>query len=86
MCIRDSNDNRVVMAREAISELVGSEGKIGEATNWETLEFGTGSVKLSDGVTVGLLNSDGELDADKCDALSKFPYNALRNELCVEEQ
>ena len=82
----DNNDNRVVMAREAISELTGSEGKVGEATNWETLEFGTGSVKLSDGVTVGLLNSDGEIDADKCEALSKFPYSALRSELGVEEQ
>ena len=82
----DNNDNRVVMAREVISELVGSEGKIGDATNWETLEFGTGSVKLSDGVTVGLLNSNGELDANKCEALGKFPYTALRNELGVEDQ
>ena len=82
----DNNDNRVVMAREVVSELTGSEGKIGEATNWETLEFGTGSTKLSDGVTVGLLNSDGEIDADKCRALSKFPYSALRSELDVGEE
>ena len=31
----DNNDNRVVMAREIVSELTGSEGKIGESTNWE---------------------------------------------------
>ena len=82
----DNNDNRVVMAREVVAELTGSEGEIGESTNWETLEFGTGSVKLSDGVTVGLLNSDGEIDAGKCDALSKFPYSALRSELDVGEE
>tara|TARA_Y100000590_G_scaffold133883_1_gene153107 strand:- start:2560 stop:3612 length:1053 start_codon:yes stop_codon:yes gene_type:complete len=82
----DNNDNRVVTAREVISELTGSEGKIGDSTNWETLEFGTGSVKLSDGLTVGLLNSDGEIDSEKCDALSKFPYSALRSELDVGEQ
>ena len=82
----DNNDNRVVAAREVISELTGSEGKIGDSTNWETLEFGTGSVKLSDGLTVGLLNSDGEIDSEKCDALSKFPYSALRSELDVGEQ
>ena len=82
----DNNDNRVVMAREVISELTGSQGKIGEATNWETLEFGTGTVQLRNGVTVGLLNSNGELDAAKCKALGKFPYTALRDELEVEAQ
>jgi len=82
----DNDDNRVVMAREVISELTGSQGKIGDATEWEALEFGTGTIQLKDGVTVGLLNSDGELDSDKCNALAKFPYTALREELEVEAQ
>ena len=81
----DNNDERVVMAREVISELMGSEGKIGEVTNWEDFEFGTGDVQLRDGVTVGLLNSNGEIDKDKCDSLGKFPYNPLRNELEVTQ-
>ena len=82
----DNNDNRVVMAREVVSELTGSEGKIGDVTNWESLEFGIGTVQLRNGVTVGLLNSNGELDSDKCNALGKFPYTALRDELEVEAQ
>ena len=81
----DNNDERVVMAREVISELMGSEGKIGEVTNWEDFEFGTGNVQLRNGVTVGLLNSNGEIDKDKCDALGKFPYNPLRDELEVTQ-
>ena len=82
----DNDDNRVVMAREVVSELTGSEGKIGDVTNWESLEFGIGTVQLRNGVTVGLLNSNGELDSDKCNALGKFPYTALRDELEVEAQ
>ena len=81
----DNNDERVVMAREVISELTGSEGKIGEVTNWEDFEFGTGDTQLRNGVTVGLLNSNGEIDRDKCDALGKFPYNSLRNEMEVTQ-
>ena len=79
----DINDDKVVMAREAISELAGSEGKIGDVTNWEDFEFGTGNVQLRDGLTVGILNSNGEIDKEKCDALGKFPYNPLRDELGV---
>jgi len=82
----DHNDNRVVMAREVISELTGSEGKIGNSTEWEILEFGTGEVQLRDGLTIGLLNAENEIDKDKCDALSKFPNNDLRSELEVTEQ
>ena len=82
----DVNDDKVVMAREVISELAGSEGKIGEVTNWEDFEFGTGDVQLRNGVTVGILNSDGEIDKDKCDALGKFPYTPLRNELGVTKE
>ena len=50
------------------------------------MEFGIGTVQLRNGVTVGLLNSNGELDSDKCNALGKFPYTALRDELEVEAQ
>jgi len=82
----DNNDNRVVMAREAISELTGSEGLFENSTNWEILEFGTGDGQLKDGLTVGILNSDGEIDKGKCDALSKFPNNDLRSELEVTDQ
>ena len=81
----DNNDERVVMAREVVSELTGSEGKIGEATNWEDFEFGVGTPQLKDGATVGLLNANGELDKDKCDALQKFPYTSLRKELEVTQ-
>ena len=79
----DINDDKVVMAREAISELAGSEGKIGDVTNWEDFEFGTGNVQLRDGLTVGILNSNGEIDKNKCDALGKFPYSPLKAELGV---
>jgi len=81
----DNNDERVVMAREVLYELTGSEGKIGNVTNWEDFEFGVGTTQLKDGATVGLLNSDGELDKDKCNALQKFPYTPLRNELEVTQ-
>ncbi len=82
----DNNDERVVMAREVISELTGSQGKIGDATNWEDFEFGTGTPQLKDGTTVGLLNSNGELDKQKCDALAKFPYTPLRDEFEVKQE
>ena len=82
----DNNDNRVVMAREVISELTGSQGKINDETNWEDYEFGTGNPQLRNGITVGLLNSNGDLDKDKCNALGKFPYNPLRNELEVTQE
>ena len=81
----DNNDERVVMAREVLYELTGSEGKIGDVTNWEDFEFGVGTTQLKDGATVGLLNSEGELDKDKCNALQKFPYTPLRNELEVTQ-
>ena len=38
----NKNDNNIVMAREVISELTGSQGLIGSSTNWEDNEFGTG--------------------------------------------
>ena len=82
----DNNDNRVVMAREVISELTGSQGKINNVTNWEDFEFGTGEAQLRNGITVGLLDSNGNLDKDKCEALGKFPYNPLRNELEVTQE
>ena len=81
----DNNDERVVMAREVLYELTGSEGEIGDVTNWEDFEFGVGTTQLKDGATVGLLNSEGELDKDKCNALQKFPYTPLRNELEVTQ-
>ena len=82
----DINDDKVTMARETISELAGSEGKIGDVTNWEDFEFGTGDVQLRNGLTVGILNSNGEIDKDKCDALGKFPYSPLRDELGVTNE
>ena len=82
----DINDDKVVMAREAISELAGSEGKVGELTNWEDFEFGTGDPQLRNGVNVGILNSNGEIDKDKCNALGKFPYFSLKNELGVTDE
>jgi len=81
----DNNNERVVMAREVLSELTGSEGKVGNSTNWEDFEFGVGTTQLKDGTTVGLLNVNGELDKDKCDALKKFPYTQLRKELEVTQ-
>ena len=82
----DNEDNYVVMAREVISELTGSEGLVGNQTDWETLEFGTGNPNLEDGAIIGLLNSDGELDYKKCNALNKFPYHALLNELDLKAE
>ena len=37
----NKNDNNIVMAREVISELTGSQGLIGTSTSWESNEFGT---------------------------------------------
>ncbi len=82
----NSNDNNIVMAREVISELTGSEGLIGDSSAWENNEYGTGSVQLRNGTTIGILNSDGEIDSDKCNSLSKYPYYPLKEELGVTEQ
>ena len=82
----NKNDNNIVMAREVISELTGSEGSIGDSSEWENNEYGTGSVQLRNGTTLGILNSDGEIDSDKCDSLSKYPYYPLKEELGVTEQ
>ena len=40
----------------------------------------------ADGTTIGILNSNGEIDSDKCDSLGKFPYYPLKEELGVTEQ
>ncbi len=82
----NKNDNNIVMAREVVSELTGSEGLSGESSEWESNEYGIGTVQLRNGTTVGILNSDGEIDADKCNSLSKFPYYSLKEELGVTEQ
>jgi len=82
----NNNDNNIVMAREVISELTGSEGSSGDSSAWENNEYGTGAVQLRNGTTIGILNSDGEIDSDKCNSLSKFPYYPLKEELGVTEQ
>ena len=82
----NKNDNNIVMAREVVSELTGSEGLNGDSSEWESKEYGIGTVQLRNGTTVGILNSDGEIDADKCNSLSKFPYYSLKEELGVTEQ
>ena len=82
----NKNDNNIVMAREVVSELTGSEGLSGDSSEWESNEYGIGTVQLRNGTTVGILNSDGEIDADKCNSLSKFPYYSLKEELGVTEQ
>ena len=82
----NSNDNNIVMAREVISELTGSEGLSGDSSAWENNEYGIGSVQLRNGTTIGILNSDGEIDSDKCNSLGKYPYYPLKDELGVTEQ
>ena len=82
----NKNDNNIVMAREVISELTGSEGLSGDSALWENNEYGIGNVQLRNGTTVGILNSDGEIDSNKCNSLSKFPYYSLKEELGVTEQ
>ena len=82
----NKNDNNIVMAREVISELTGSQGLIGTSTNWESNEFGTGVEQLRNGTTIGILNPNGEIDSEKCSSLGKFPYFPLKEELGVTEQ
>lgn len=82
----NKNDNNIVMAREVISELTGSQGLNAESTEWEKNEYGVGTVQLRNGTTVGILNNKGEIDSTKCDSLSKFPYYSLKEELGVTEQ
>ena len=64
----NKNDNNIVMAREVISELTGSEGLSGDSALWENNEYGIGNVQLRNGTTVGILNSDGEIDSSKCNS------------------
>ncbi len=82
----NKNDNNIVMAREVVSELTGSQGLSGDSTSWENNEYGTGNVQLRNGTTIGILNSNGEIDSNKCDSLGKFPYYPLKEELGVTEQ
>jgi len=82
----NKNDNNIVMAREVVSELTGSEGLTGDSSQWENNEYGFGTGQLRNGTTVGILNSDGEIDSDKCNSLGKFPYYSLKEELGVTEQ
>ena len=82
----NKNDNNIVMAREVVSELTGSQGLSGDSTLWENNEYGTGNVQLRNGTTVGILNGNGEIDSGKCDSLGKFPYYPLKEELGVTEQ
>ena len=42
----NKNDNNIVMAREVISELTGSQVSSGDSTNWQKSKFGTGEVQL----------------------------------------
>ena len=42
----NKNDNNIVMAREVVSELTGSQGLSGDSTSWENNEYGTGNVQL----------------------------------------
>ena len=82
----NKNDNNIVMAREVISELTGSQGLSGNSVEWENNDYGTGNIQLRNGTTVGILNSNGEINSDKCNSLSKFPYYPLKEELGVIEQ
>ena len=82
----NKNDNNIVMAREVVSELTGSQGLSGDSTLWENNEYGTGNVQLRNGTTIGILNGNGEIDSGKCDSLGKFPYYPLKEELGVTEQ
>ena len=43
----NKNDNNIVMAREVVSELTGSQGLSGDSTLWENNEYGTGNVPVS---------------------------------------
>ncbi len=81
----DSNDNRIAATRSITLELAGSSGNASGTVNWETLEWGTGSPQLSAGLTVGLLAATGVLSLAKCEALAKFTYNGLRDELGTKE-
>ena len=82
----NKNDNNIVMAREVISELTGSQGLAGNSMNWEDSEYGTGLIQLRNGTTIGIINENGEIDSEKCKSLSKFPYYPLKEELGVTEQ
>ena len=81
----DSNDNRIAATRSITLELAGSSGNASGTVDWETLEWGTGSPQLSAGLTVGLLAETGVLSLAKCEALAKFTYNGLRDELGTKE-
>ena len=81
----DSNDNRIAAARSITHELAGSSGNASGTVDWETLEWGSGSPQLSAGLTVGLLTETGVLSLAKCEALAKFTYNGLRDELGTKD-
>ena len=79
----DRQDQRYPAVRVVLGELTGSAGNASGIEAWEALEWGTGETQLRNGTTVGLLASDGVLSAAKCQALAKFPYSGLREELGV---
>ena len=81
----DNQDQRYPAVRVVLGELTGSPGNASGITAWETLEWGTGGTQLRNGTTVGLLAADGVLSAAKCQALAKFPYGGLREELGVSD-
>ncbi|MEE3207862.1 MAG: lamin tail domain-containing protein, partial [Candidatus Thermoplasmatota archaeon] len=82
----DRQDQRYPAVREVLGELTGSVGNASGVEVWETLEWGTGETQLRNGTIVGLLASDGVLSEAKCQALAKFPYGGLREELGVNEE
>ena len=79
----DRQDQHYPAVRVVLGELTGSAGNASGIEAWEALEWGTGETQLRNGTTVGLLASDGVLSAAKCQALAKFPYSGLREELGV---
>ena len=81
----DSQDQRYPAVRVVLGELIGSAGNASGIEAWEALEWGTGETQLRNGTTVGLLASDGVLSAAKCQALAKFPYSGLREELGISD-
>ena len=82
----DRQDQRYPAVRVVLGELTGSVGNASGVEAWETLEWGTGETQLRNGTTVGLLASDGVLSEAKCQALAKFPYGGLREELGINEE
>ena len=81
----DKHSNRISESKIALNQLIGFTGNIGNETEWNEYEYGTGEVQISYDFEIGILNENGNVDVAKCRALAKLPRQFLTEKLGVTE-